>query len=367
MRVWILAVLVLAVAGCREDEVTQDTVIRGLKTHLIEDVERNTTRRFPAVLEPAELSVLAFEVGGKLDEITLDVGQRLKAGDVVARLDPTSLELQVENAQAGLQQAQSAAKNATDTLIRTEELFERGSTTKVAVDDARTNAETSAATVVQAEKALETAQENLMKSELTAPFDAVVNSVDAQSFATVSAGTAIATIYAPEDFEVSFSVNFDTVNMLVVGTPARVRLADRPDVELAAVVSEIGSRADAVSSFPIVLKLSEASDLLKGGMAVEAAIDFPLPAQSGYTIPLSAAIKDGLNGDPGKPGETSTMGVYVYDPDTSTVKRKQVTVGGIRENSLVIVDGLAAGDRVASAGVSFLKEGQQVNLLDTQD
>lgn len=367
MRFWILVTLVLAVAGCREEEVTQDTVIRGLKTHLIEDVERNTTRRFPAVLEPAELSVLAFEVGGKLGEITLDVGQLLKAGDIVASLDPTSLELQVENAEAGLQQAQSAAKNAADTLVRTEELFERGSTTKVAVDDARTNAETSAATVVQAEKALETAQENLMKSELTAPFDAVVNSVDAQSFATVSAGAAIATVYAPEDFEVSFSVNFDTVNMLVVGTPARVRLADRPDVELAAVVSEIGSRADAVSSFPIVLKLTEGSDLLKGGMAVEAAVDFPLPQQEGYTVPLSAAIKDGSAEDPNNPENASKMAIYIYDPDTSTVKRREVTVGGIRENSLVVVDGLQPGDRVASAGVTFLKEGQEVKLLDTQD
>lgn len=364
MRFWILTGLVVALGGCREEDVTQEQVIRGLKTHLIEDVERNTTRRFPAVLEPAELNVLAFEVGGKLGEVSLNVGQQLKAGDLVARLDPTSLELQVENAQAGVDQARSSANNAAETLARQEELFERGSTTKVAVDDARTASETAAASLVQAQKALESAQEDLEKSELLAPFDGVVNSVEAQSYATVAAGAAIATVYAPEDFEVSFSVNFDTVNQLVVGTTARVRLADRPDVELGAVVSEIGSRADAVSSFPIVLKLSEVADFLKAGMAVEAAIDFPLEQATGYAVPLSAAIKDGKGGSPGEEG---SLGIFVYDPDTSTVKRRQVTVGGIRENSLVVVDGLSPGDRVASAGVTFLKEGQEVKLLDAQD
>lgn len=367
MRLWLITALVFALSGCREDEPEQETVIRGLKTHRIENVERSTIRRFPAVLEPAEINVLAFEVGGKLGAFDLDVGQRLKEGDLVAKLDPTSLELQVENAQAGVAQAQSAAQNAADTLIRQQELFDRGATTKVSVDDARTNAETAAASLVQAQKALETAEEDLGKSEIRAPFDGVVNSVEVQSYATVAAGTAIASIYSPAGFEVSFSVNFDTVNQLVVGTPAKVRLADRPDIELDAVVSEIGSRADAVSSFPIVLNLMETDDLLKAGMAVEASISFPLPAAEGFTLPLTAAIKDGKNGDPGKPGTPGKLGVYVYDPETSTVKRRQVTVGGIRENSIVIIEGLNEGDLVASAGVSFLKEGQQVKLLDAQE
>ena len=367
MKIWMLVAAILALSACREEAPEEEAVIRGLKTHRIENVERSTIRRFPAVLEPAELNVLAFEVGGKLGAVSLDVGQRLAAGDVVARLDPTSLTLQVENAQAGVAQARSAAENAADTLARQQELFERGATTKVSVDDARTNAQTAAAALVQAEKALETAQENLGKSEITAPFDGVVNSVEAQSYATVAAGAAIATLYSPDDFEVSFSVNFDTVNQLVVGTPARIRLADRPDIELAAVVSEIGSRADAVSSFPIVLSLTETSDILKAGMAVEAQVAFPLPRQQGYTLPLSAVIKDGKDGDPGNPDAPGTLGVYVYDPATGTVQRRQVTAGGIRENSIVIVEGLEVGDLVASAGVSFLKDGQQVNLLDPQD
>ena len=64
-------------------------------------------------------------------------------------------------------------------------------------------------------------------------------------------------LYAPDAFEISIGVNFDTVFQLVFGTQATIRLADLPDVTLAAVVSELGSRADAVSSFPVVLRLKE--------------------------------------------------------------------------------------------------------------
>ena len=102
-------------------------------------------------------------------------------------------------------------------------------------------------------------------------------------------------------------------------------------------------------------------------MAVEAAIDYPLPSREGYTLPLAALIKDGASGSPGDAQAPASAGVYVYDPESSTVKRRQVTVGGIQENMLVVIDGLSVGELVASAGVSFLKEGQEVRLLASGD
>ena len=67
-------------------------------------------------------------------------------------------------------------------------------------------------------------EEDLADSVITAPFDGIINSVDADSFATVASGTAITSLYDASSYEVSFSVNFDTVAQLVVGTPAKVRL-----------------------------------------------------------------------------------------------------------------------------------------------
>lgn len=263
-------------------------------------------------------------------------------------------------------EAKAAALNARENAERQRELFARGSVTKVVSDDATTQSEIADATLVQAETSLDDARENLSKATLSAPFDAIINSVEVDSFATISAATPVVQIYPDDSFEVAFSVNFDTVNRLVVGKTATVRLADRPDIILDAVVSEIGSRADAVSSFPIVLTLQEQHPLLKAGMAVEAAIEFELPAEEGFTLPLSVAIMDGQASQPSGPRGSSKMGVYVYDEASSTVTRREVTIGGIRGNYLIVVDGLEVGDRVASAGVSFLREGLQVKLLDDE-
>lgn len=365
MRHILLICAALLLAACREDETAQaDAPVRGLKTHLVSDTQDATVRRFPSVLEPTSLSVLSFDVAGKLEEVDLLVGQRVSEAQVLARLDPEALEIQIANAEAGVRSAQAAYDNATDTLARQETLFERGSVTKVAVDEARTEATTRKAQLEQAIASLETARENLSKSVLTAPFDAILNAVEVQSFQTVTAGTTIVSLYAPDQFEMSFSANFETSSQLVVGTPATIRLADRPDLALRGVVSELGSRADAVSSFPVVVTLEETDPILKAGMAVEVAIELPLPARQGFSIPLTAIIQEGDIADRGGPGQAQ---VFVFDPETSTVLRRQIQIAGVRENALLVVDGLKVGDRVASAGVSFLQEGQEVKLLDPED
>ncbi len=287
----------------------------------------------------------------------------MRRGDVIAELDPATLELKVENSRAALELAQATALNAAENLERQENLLASGTVSKVAVDNARTNAVTTAAQSTQAEKNLETAQEDLGKAVLRAPYDGIINSVEADSYATVGAGNPIATIYATEAFEVSFSVNYEVVSLLTVGKQAQVRLADDPSVILKAVVSELGARADTVSSFPVVVTLSETDSSIKAGMAVEVSLEFKVTDGQGYTLPLSAAITEGQIEDRGRVTDPSPLAVYVYDPDTSTVSKRVVMVAGVRENSLLIVDGLQVGDRVATAGVSFLRDGQEVKLL----
>ena len=361
MKRMLALALMVALAGCDEEgeEGEAKAPVRGLKTYLVADTERAEQRRFPSVLEPTALNTLSFDIAGRLTEVTLQVGQRVNAGDVLAQLDTEALEIQVRNAEAGLRSAEAALERALENLARQEELLESGTVTVVTRDDARTEATRQRASVEQAEEALASAQDNLTKATLSVPFDAILNSVDVQSFQTVAAATPIVTLYSPDAFEVAFTANFEVVSQLVVGTPAMVRLADQPNRTLSAVVSEIGARADSVASFPVVLTLTEGDDILKAGMAVEASIELPLPAAEGFSIPLSSIIQENAI-DP----ESGRAQVFVYDADTSTVVRREVQIAGVRENALLIINGLEPGDRIASAGVSFLREGQEVKLLE---
>ncbi len=378
-KLLLMVLMALSLGACKDDETDAADLgepVRGLKTLLIENVERSTERRFPSVLQPASVSSLSFQVAGKLKEITLKVGQNVKKGDVIAELDPTTLELNVENARAALDLSVATAANAADELKRQEQLLAKGAVTKVTVDDARTEVLTTAATVTQSEKSLASAEKDLTKTVLRAPYDGIINTLEVDSFGTVSAATLIATIYSTDAFEVSFSVNFDVVNLLAVGKNAKVRLADNPSVVLDAVISELGSRADTVSSFPVVVTVTQDDATIKAGMAVEVSLEFAVEQGQGYTLPLSAAIKTGQlehrdvdykQDDKYKGRDPSPLKLYVYDPETSTVNARVVMINGISENSLLVVEGLDVGERVAIAGVSFLRDGQKVKLLSDSE
>ncbi len=180
-----------------------------------------------------------------------------------------------------------------------------------------------------------------------------------QSYGNVSAGAPVVTVYRSDRFEVNFTVNFDTVNMLAVGKPAQVRFAARPETVLDGFVTEVGAHADQVSSFPVVLAVNDAPADVRAGMAVEVVLEFEVIDTPGYSIPLAALVDDV------DPEEDNKAQVYVYDPETSTVKRRPIKIYGVKHNQILVAEGLKPGDRVASAGVPFLREGMRVNLLST--
>ncbi|WP_164727036.1 efflux RND transporter periplasmic adaptor subunit [Shimia sediminis] len=359
--------LVMLLAGCWGEELEPPKeIIRGLKTHIVTETEVSMVRRFPSVLQPSDLTTLSFEVPGSLQQVNLSIGQVVSEGDVLAQLDPTSLEIQLENTLAVVNQAKAEHENATNTLERRRTLLERGAVTQVAVDNAKTEFLASQAALNQAQQMAEAARTDLTKTTLHAPFAGVVNSVSANSYATVGAGVPIATLYAPDQFEASFSVNFETAGQMVVGTPARLRLADVPTTRVEGVVTELGQRADAVSAYPVVVSLTDADPLLKAGMAVEVELEFPLPQTEGFLLPMSTISPDlSTVEDPAKNRDEDFV-VYVFDPTSGTVNQRKIEVSGVRGNSLIVTDGLSAGEHVASAGVSFLRHGQKVRLLKAE-
>ncbi|MEO0547130.1 MAG: efflux RND transporter periplasmic adaptor subunit [Pseudomonadota bacterium] len=367
ISVFLLGLLVSACQQENDGETSSEPVIRGLKTVLVQDQEQSTVRRYPSVLQPSEVTTLSFETPGKLGAVDLKVGQVVAKGDLLAQLDRRSLEIQVETAESALLQSNATAKNAAESFKRLDELFKKKVTTKAKVDDARTSMETSAASVRQAEKQLENARENLSKADLKSPINGVINSVEVESFANVSAGAPVATLYRTDGFETSFSVSYEVIQQMAVGKQVTVRLADNPSVTLVGIVNELGSRADTVSSFPLVVKLSEVRPELKAGMAVEVSINLPVPTGDGFLLPLTVLPMTGQIDPAASPNTPGSTQVFVFDAGTQTVSKRQITIGGVRENRLIVINGLNAGERVASAGVSFLRDGQEVKLLDTAE
>lgn len=365
---FLVLIFTFTLVSCGGDEATAPEsaqAVRGLKTVLVKESATVTERQYPSVLQPASLTVLAFEISGKLSELGLSVGQSVKSGDVLAQLETTSLNLQVESANAEVEKAKSANLNAEKDFGRKAALQKDGVVSRAELDQSTANVEATRSQVAQSITQLETAQANVGKAQILAPYDGIINSIEVDPFATVSPGAPIASLYSSAAFEASFSVTFDVVNQLIVGKPVTITLADRTEVRLAGVISELGSRADTVSSFPVVVTLREMIPELKAGMAVGISIEFDVMKGKGFALPfqvlaLKKEPKPTAQNIEQSPVEQS---VYVFDPATSTVSERDVLIAGVRENSVIVVSGLSAGERVASAGVSFLRDGQKVKLL----
>jgi RND family efflux transporter MFP subunit len=286
----------------------------------------------------------------------------VQLGEVLAEIDPRSLQTQVEQANAGVQQAQAQADNAEADFQRKDELLKKGVTTQATWDQSRTTLLTSRAQLDQAKRQLELANHNLDRSKLVAPFSGTVARVDVKSFAQVSAGQSILTLYSDDRFDMSFLVPAQTFQSLKVRQPVSVKVADMPDLPLKGEIKELGSKAEQVSAFPVVIQLDNNVSGLNAGMSVEVSIEEPLSGGiGGFLVPLSVLAPEG-----GKELQGAAS-VFLYDNASSTVKKRDITVGGVRDNRLIVTGGLGAGDIVASAGVSYLADGQKVTLLPVQE
>lgn len=365
MAKFLLILLVTVLVGC-SDTPTIDVKpqIRGLKTIVVADRQDQISRQFPSVLQPSSSTVLSFETSGTLGVLTLAVGQSVEAGAVLAELDTTLLDLDVASARETLEQALTAAANAEADLARKAPLAEDGFVSEAELDAASSAAQSSRSKVTQAEKTLETAKQKVERATLIAPFDGVVGALEVDSYATVAAGSPIASLYSDASFETGFSVNFDIVNRLVVGKEAIVTLADRPEVQLRAAVSELGSRADTISSFPVLVTLTESHPILKAGMAVAVGLEFAVLDGEGYALPLHVLALNNKSEVGSAPSSSPDVTIFVFDEATSTVRAREVKIGGISKNNVIVIGGVEPGDRVASAGVSFLRDGLQVKLID---
>lgn len=362
--VWVAAgiAFLLALQACSRMEQADEQPVRGLRAYKVSATADSRVRRFPSVLQPADLSILSFEIPGQLKAVTLEAGQKVRLGDLLAEIDPRSLQAQVEQANAGVQQAEAQFANADADFQRKEELLKRGVTPQAIFDQSTAARLTAQAQVEQARRQADLANHNLDRSKLLAPFKGTIAGVEVKSYAQIAAGQPIVTLYSDDRFEMSFLVPAGTFQSLKVGQRADVKVADAAELLLKGEVKELGAKADQVSAFPVVVRLENDVPGLNAGMSVEVSIEEPLiSAATGFLLPLSVLVPQG-----GKDLQGAAT-IFLYDSQTSTVGKHAITVGGVRDNSLIVTSGIKVGDIVASAGVSYLVDQQKVKLLPFEE
>ena len=327
-----------------QDIKTEASVVRPVKFITISTADTEEVLQFPAVINSSRLSELSLQVGGKLKEFPVKEAQRLKQGDLIARLDQRDFKSAISSAQAKFQNAEEEYKRA----VR---LAKEDAIARNVLEQRKAQYDVSKAQLDQAEKAL-------TDSVLYAPFDGVVAQTSAKKLQTIPSGQTIikfigqAAYKATIDLPASFIANLPKEEAKDEERQAFVLLDAAPNqlipakFEEATLIADTASQTYAVTfTFPPPANLN----VLPG---MNATVELRHNRSSGVprvAVPLDAIFSDGENNY-----------VWVVDKETMTVSKRSVKIGQGVGQTVIASEGLGVDDTIVGAGAAYLSEGIQV-------
>ena len=353
-RYWhpVALALLAGVTACKgEHDPARDTLpVRPVLSIVVKETEP-TEVGFAGAIQSQNQADLSFRVIGRMIARTVDVGDLVKVGQVVARIDPQVLDLAVRASLADLEKARSQLVNTVAAEARTATLLANGITPQATFDTARQSREAAAASVQQAEANLDKAREQRSYASLTTEMDGVVTSLDAEVGQTVSPGRKVLTVARTDKREAVVDIPEEAAPLLATGTPFIVELQTDTGIRSRGVVREIAPQADAATrTRRVKITLETVRDAFRLGATIRARTLTAEPVQ-GFDIPRTALLE--------RDGRTL---VWLVDQQAKTVWTVPVVVAARGAGDVRIASGIAAGDRVVTAGVNSLAEGQSVRL-----
>lgn len=302
---------------------------------------------FTATIRQQQRAELAFDSGGRITALAVDIGDRVRRGQVLARLDAEPARLRLRQAQANLAAAAAQLQERDMQLRQQQAMFDDGAASQAALAGARSAQQSARAQVQVAQSESGLAARALRMTELRAPFDGSVAARLAQPQAEVTPGQPV------------LQLDGQGQAQALAALPPQVALALKPGDTVHASDSGGGLMA---------LRVRAAAARLEHGATVPVLFDLPSPPatlRSGenilFTLPPAGAapLSMPLSGlVPAAAGDTAA--VFAYQPAQGTVQRRTVRLGAIRGERAEVQAGLQTGEQVVAAGAAFLSDGEKV-------
>jgi RND family efflux transporter MFP subunit len=300
-------------------------------------------------------SRLGLRVPGKLISRSVEVGQHVGAGQVLAQIDTADLKLGQQAASAAARAAQTNYELAAAEFKRYKELREQGFIGALDLERREATLKAQKAQLDQAQAQAQTQNNQASYGTLLAPAAGVVVGVDAEVGTVLAAGTPIIRLAHDGARDAVFSVPEDqwpSVRALLGKTGALKVRGWGTNVEAPATVREIAATADPSTRTFLVKADMGSNGAPQLGQTLTVVLD--LPAQPGVTkLPLTAVTQ--------QQGQTA---VWLVDKASMTVKAQTISIAGADGNSVVVAGGLSPGQIVVTAGVHALAPGQRVKFYD---
>lgn len=332
-----LACLLLAACGEKSPTAPVAATPKLVKTLTVDAGASASEFRYSGEVRARVETTLGFRVGGKLTERLVDAGARVKAGQVLARLDPADQQLAVTQAEAN-------RTLATAELKRTQELRQKNFISQAALD-----AKESTATAAEAQARL--AKNQTAYTTLAADAAGIVVAVLAEPGQVVSAGQGVFRLARDGEREIAIAVPETRIAGLKVGAGGTASLwAGGGQREYSVVVREIAPMADPLTrTFPVRLRIVDANVEAMLGMSAE--VRFAADGPPTIQVPLAAILQQG-----------DRPAVWVVSPD-QTVSQRPIDIERYSDAGAVVKSGLQAGETIVAAGAFKLAPGEKVRVV----
>jgi len=325
--------------------------VRAVRTLSLQAGVSALQQEYAAEIRARTESRLAFRVGGKLVLRTANLGDLVKTGQTLAKIDASDLRLGQEVAQAAVNTANAQLELSEAEFKRYKSLRDQGFVSSLELERREALLKTSRAQAEQARAQAGVQNNQASYAVLTADVSGVVTAIEAEPGAVLAAGTPVLRLAHDGPRDAVFSVPEDRAAALrsLLGRPGALKL--RPwgasDALLPATVREVSAAADPVTR-TFLVKADIGATSLRLGQTASVLID--APALAGVIkLPLPALFQQG--------GHSM---VWLVDRATMVVRAQRVEVAGADGNLVLIGGGMAPGQVVVTAGVHALTEGQKV-------
>lgn len=349
-RIAAAALIAAAVTGCGKPAPPTPKA-RPVRTITVSVSASGETASLTGQVRAKDQVSLAFRLDGRVIERPASSGQVIKAGQVVARLDPKDQLNSLQSAQASLLSAEAILAQSRQTFWRQQELLKGGWTSRAKFDDAQQSLVTAQAQVNSARAQVQTAQNQLSYTVLFADAPGAVTATGAEPGEVIRAGQMVVQVARQGGRDAVFDVPDQLIRTGPRNPLVEIALSDDPNVKATGRVREIAPQADtATRTFQVKVGITDPPDAMRLGSTVIGQIKLAVP--DGFEVPASALTEaDGH------------AAVWIVEPQSQTVSLRSVDVFRYDPASVVISRGLETGELVVTAGVQTLRPGQKVQLL----
>jgi RND family efflux transporter MFP subunit len=346
--------LVVLLTGCRSGDDDVKSEVRPVRAITINTVDSSGVFALTGRVQAQTEVNQSFRLDGQLIERLVDIGDTVKSGQLIARLDSQNEESGLQAAQAQLVAAQVQLVDARNNFNRMRDLVVDDAVSRASYDHAVAVLQTAEAQLKSVQSQVTLAQNRLGFTRLFADVGGVVTARGAEPGEVVSAGRMIVQISQTDARDAVFDVPAQIKDNKTKNASIAVSLTSDPSVKAVGKVREVSPRADPVTgTFLVRVRLLNAPPAMRLGSTVTGRIT--LASAVAITVPSSALVRSAA-----KPA------VWVVDPKSMTVSERTIEIRANDSASVQVASGLNTGDIVVTAGVQALRPGQKVSLLESK-